>query len=341
MENDRQMPSPSSKQPRMSDIAEAANVSLATVSRVLNLPDKVSEDTRLRVIETIKRLGYVPDMVAGSLVSRRSHVVGVVIPTITNSLFAETTDGLTSAIEAEGYQLMMGSSRYSTEKEAELVRAMISRRVDAIVLTGTTHEPATHEMLRRAGFPVFEMWNLTDDPIDTVVGFSNFEAARQMTLYLAQKGYRKIGYLGGLTENNDRTQGREAGYQAAISALGHQSDRIVRSEFDFRSGAAALLELLRQHPDTDAVFAASDVLAAGVVFECQRQGWTIPGRIALAGLDDSIIASELNPPLTTVRLPRYEMGARIGHEIIARLRDHAPGERIIDLGFEIIERSSA
>lgn len=324
----------------MSDIAEAANVSLATVSRVLNSPEKVADETRQRVLETIDRLGYVPDLVAGSLVSRRSQIVGVIIPTITNSLFAETIDGLTSALEAEGYQLMMGSNRYCIKREAELVHAMISRRVDAIVLTGTTHDPLTHALLRRADLPVIEMWTLSDTPIDTVVGFSNFEAARQMTLYLADKGYRRIGFLGGLTELNDRTQGRELGYQAAMRALGRDTDRIMRCEFDFRSGAAALLELLERYPDTDAVFAASDVLAAGVVFECQRQGWSIPGRIGLAGLDDSILAAELTPPLTTVRLPRYEMGVRIGQEILARLRDAAPRNRIIDLGFQIIERAS-
>lgn len=334
------MSQPANRPSRMSDIAEAAGVSLATVSRVLNTPNLVAETTRLRVLQAVERLGYVPDRLAGSLVSRRSYVVGVVIPTITNSLFAETIDGLSSTLESEGYQLMMGSSRYNPEREAELVRMMISRRVDAMVLTGTTHDATTRKILERAALPVFEMWNLTDTPIDTVVGFSNFEAARQMTLYLADKGYRQIGYLGGLTTLNDRTQEREAGYVAALGERAMGPARIVRSEFDFRSGAAALRELLRLYPDVDAIFAASDVLAAGAMFECQRQGWAVPGRFGLAGLDDSVIAAELNPPITTVRLPRYEMGARIGKELLARLRDPDVGERHIDLGFQIVERFS-
>lgn len=329
------------RQLRMSDIADAAGVSLATVSRVLSAPGKVTEETRARVIATVDRLGYVPDRVAGSLVSKRSHVVAVVIPTITNSLFAETVNGLETTLEASGYQLMIGSSHYSPEKEAELVRMMLSRRVDAVVLTGTTHLESTRTMLQRSDLPVFEMWNLTDDPIDTVVGFSNYKAGHAMTSYLAGRGYRRIAYLGGLTDRNDRTSSREDGYRAALEELGLGPAHVLRRPFDFRSGADGLRELLVADPGIDAVFAASDVLAAGAVFECQRQGWPIPGRVAVAGLDDSLLAAELHPSLTTVRLPRYEMGVRIGRELLGRFEQTGTGAKQIDLGFEIIERDSA
>lgn len=331
------------RQFRMRDIAQQAGVSLVTVSRVLNQPEKVARATRERVLKVIHEHDYIPDMLAGSMASRRSFAVGVIVPTITNSLFADTIDGLSSVLEPAGYQLMIGSSRYDPVREGALVRTMLSRRVDALVLTGTTHDPDAHKLLASARLPVFEMWNLTPSPIDTVIGFSNFEAARQMALWLHGQGYRCIGYLGGLTEKNDRTTDREAGFLAAMDEIGDDAadGRIVRAPFDFPSGGTGIRALKQQCPGIDAAFAASDVLAVGAVLECQRQNWQVPQQLAIAGLDDSIIAAQLTPSLTTVRLPRYEIGRRIGEEFLARVNGRAAGPRQIDLGFEIVPRESA
>lgn len=327
----------------MRDIAAQAGVSLVTVSRVLNQPEKVTSETRERVQAVISQLNYIPNMVAGSMASRRSFAVGVIIPTITNSLFADTIDGLSSTLEPAGYQLIIGSSRYDPAREGALVRTMISRRVDSLVLTGTTHVLETTELLAHCGVPVFEMWNLTPTPIDTVIGFSNREAARQMTLYLHQRGYRRIGYLGGLTCHNDRTSDREAGFLEAMLEIGDEryAERIFRAKFDFPSGSSGILALKSRFPEIDAVFAASDVLAVGAVLECHRQGWRVPDDIAIAGLDDSVIASQLTPSLTTVRLPRYDIGRKIGEQILQRLSGRTVDSQHIDLGFEIVPRESA
>lgn len=328
---------------RMSDIARAAGVSVVTVSRSLNHPDKVSSETRKRVIDAMERTGYVPDQVAGSLVTRRSHAIGLVIPTVTNSLFADTIEGISDVMEPRGYQLMIGSSRYDPEVEQALVRTFLSRRADAIILTGVTHTPFTRRLLEHSGVPVVEMWNLCDDPIDTLVGFSNFEAARQMTLYLGQRGYRNIAFMGGDTADNDRTTHRELGYLAALDDLGLQSRQewIERGAFDVRNGARGLHRLLDRCPEVDAVFTASDVLALGAIFECMRQGWAVPDRVAIAGLDDSVIAKEVVPALTTVRIPRHKIGLRIGEILLNRLEGRETAAERVDLGFEIIRRDSA
>lgn len=333
----------SSNHVKMRDIADQAGVSVVTVSRVINHPEKVAPETRLRVQEVIKQFNYIPDMLAGSMASRRSFAVGVIIPTITNSLFADTIDGLFSEIEPAGYQLMIGSSRYDPAREAALVRTMISRRVDSIVLTGTTHFRETTDLLVRSGIPVFEIWNLTNHPIDTVIGFSNSAAAKQMTLHLHERGYRQIGYLGGLTLHNDRTADREAGFLEAMHEIGDDNgaEHIFRAEFDFPSGSAGILALKSRHPDIDAVFAASDVLAVGAMLECHRQGWQVPKDIAIAGLDDSVIASQLTPALTTVKLPRYEIGRQTGEQLLARLSGEPCTKKHFDLGFEIVLRDSA
>jgi len=330
--------------PKMVDVALAAGVSPITISRTLKTPEKVSPQTREKVKKAMDAVGYIPNLVAGSLASTRSQIIGIVVPTITNSLFADTVEGLTNVIRPQKYHILIGSSRYDINEEEDIVRAFLGQRVEAMVLTGITHSAVTQRMLRQSQTPVVEMWAMTENPIDTVIGFSNFEAARQMTNYLIKRGYSHIAYLGGLTKNNDRTSQRQAGYEAAIrqAGLAYPDGYIRPTAFDFKEGGRAIRSLLDAHPEIDAVFAASDVLAVGAIQECLRQGWSVPERIAIAGLDDSIIAAELFPPLTTVRIPRYQIGEVIGNELLRRLTSpDAQVNQVIDLGFEIIKRVSA
>ena len=328
----------------MVDVALAAGVSTITISRAIKTPDKVSPDTRKKVKAAMDALGYIPNLVAGSLASTHSHVIGIVVPTITNSLFADTVEGLTNVIRPHNFHILIGSSRYDIEEEEDIVRAFLGQRVEAMVLTGDTHSKATRKMLLQTNTPVVEMWTMTKNPIDMVIGFSNFEAARQMTNYLITSGYQYIAYLGGLIKNNDRTSQRLAGYNDAINEAGLAYPETYKcsSAFDFKEGGRAIRSLLEAHPEIDAVFAASDVLAVGAIQECLRQGWSVPERIAIAGLDDSIIAAVLVPPLTTVRIPRYKIGEVIGKKLLRRLR--GPRDEtsdIVDLGFEIVKRASA
>ncbi len=327
----------------MSDVALMAGVSPITVSRTLLTPDKVAPKTKRRIEKAIEKCGYLPNRVAGSLAANRSHTVGVIVPTISNSLFADTIQGINDLLERHGYHVFLGTSNYDISEEESLVSAFLARRPDAMVLTGTTHSPKTRRLLKRAGIPVVEMWNITRRPIDTVIGFSNFRAAHDMTSYLASRGYRNIGFLGGITKNNDRTRDRERGYLAALARLQLPvaEGRLVRTRFDFHNGGVAIAELLSRDPQLDAVFAASDILAIGAILECNRRGWAVPGRIAIAGLDDSPLGRELTPRLTTVRIPRYQIGTVVGEHLIGRLRGQADSRKVVDLGFEIVKRESA
>jgi LacI family gluconate utilization system Gnt-I transcriptional repressor len=218
----------------------------------------------------------------------------------------------------------------------------LARRPDAIVLTGYTHTQSAVQMIRAAHIPVIEMWNLTKRPLDTIVGFSNYEAARAMTLYLGKRGYRRIGYIGGLTLDNDRTQMREAGYRDALAELGLPLDTnaMLSVPFEYEAGADALVELLRRRPDVDAVFAAGDILAIGVLLECIRRGWRVPKRLAVAGFDDAKLSNRIVPPLTTVRVPRYEIGRTVGQVLLHRVAGARTIGPVVDLGFEIVERNS-
>jgi LacI family gluconate utilization system Gnt-I transcriptional repressor len=331
------------RRPRLLDVANAAGVSTMTVVRVLRDPQKVAKATRERVRRVLDKTGYVPDLVARGLASNRTSLVAAVIPLLTNSLIAEIMQGLTDALAPADYHLLIGASGFSAPEEETLVRAFLSRRVDAIYLTGIIHTSDTVRMLKRAGIPVVEGGNLTERPIDMVVGYSNVKAASDVTRHLIKAGYRKIGYIGAHPQDNDRARDRRAGYELAFKAARRAVDPslCVETTLDIDAGAQAMGELLGRHPDVRAVFCSADAIAVGALYECQRRKLAIPRRIAIAGFDDTPIAAQVVPSLTTLRVPRYYIGQRAGEMIRDRLAGKPVKERVIDIGYEFVQRESA
>jgi LacI family gluconate utilization system Gnt-I transcriptional repressor len=327
----------------MQDVARRAKVSVITVSRVLREPEKVAEDTRARVLAAIQAIGYVPNLVARSLKSQRSGIVAAIIPSVTHSIVAEVVRGMTEVLNQKGLHLLLGDSGFSPEEEEALVSAFLARRPDAMYLTGTTHTRGTRRMLAAARIPVVETGNLTATPIDMVVGYSNFEAARAMTHALVAGGRRAIGYIGQRgREFIDRVQDRHSGYVAALRdrALTPIDALEVEVELSHRGGAAGVAELLSRRRDVDAFFCTSDVIAIGALFECQRRRIAVPRRIAIAGMDDQEIASQCVPALSTMRMPRYEMG-RHAATLLCRVLDGEPVRtKSTDLGFEVVLRET-
>jgi LacI family transcriptional regulator, gluconate utilization system Gnt-I transcriptional repressor len=325
----------------MEDVAREAKVARVTVSRVLNEPDKVKPTTRKVVLEAIRRLGYVPDRVAGSLASRRSGVIGAIVPSLSNAWFADTMDGLAETLAESGFQLMLGQSRYRLEEEEALAESFIGRRVDALVLTGVHHMPSLVQRLRQIKLPVVETWELTTDPIDCVVGFSNFSAGKAVGEHLWRSGRRHIGFIGA---HEKRAVQRLEGLQDSLQKHGASelNVELVEPPSAIHDGSAKLGLLLERCPDLDAVFCSNDTLAVGALFECQKRHRAVPNRLAIVGFSDLPIASACIPSLTTVRVPARNIGVAAGHALLKRLT--TPNEasaQAIDLGFELITRESA
>ena len=314
-----------------------------TVVRVLREPAKVADATRARVEQVIRDMGYVPDLIARGLASNRSGMIAAIIPVLTNSLIAEIMQGLTDALVPQGFHLLLGASGFSSAEEESLVRAFLSRRVDAVYLSGVAHTPETVRMLKRAAIPVVEGGNLTDDPIDMVVGFSNVDASRAITAYLIGRRYRSIGYIGAFPADNDRARDRRQGFEIAMRRAHRVVDPrlCVETTLDIDSGARAMATLLDRGPDVRAVFCSADALAVGALYECQRRGRSIPDDIAIAGFDDIPIAGQVVPALTTIRVPRYDIGQRAGRMLCDRLAGRRVRARIVDAGFELVPRASA
>jgi LacI family gluconate utilization system Gnt-I transcriptional repressor len=329
--------------PRLVDVARIARLSPITVSRALREPQKVSTEARARVAAAVAETGYVPDLVASSLTSRRTRLVGLVIPTITASIYASTVAGMSAVLRARQFEALIGDSGYALDGEEKLVAAFLGRRVDGIVLSNVLHTGATRRLLERARVPVVETGNLTTDPIDMVVGFSNHAAAHAMLRHLAGLGHRTIGFIGAVTDGNPQAAGRRRAYDEAVDAyaLTRASTLGVECPSDLGAGAQALLQIGERHPDVTAIFAASEVRAIGALLECQRRGWKVPARIAIAGFNDAGMGAWLVPALTTVRIPREEIGRRAAQMILDRLEGRVVAQPTVDVGFELIVRESA
>ncbi len=327
---------------RMADVARQAGVSPMTVSRALRNPEQVSEETRRRIDAAISRTGYLPNRIAGSLASNRSNVVGLIVPSIRNSLFADTIQGISDVLRRNGYHLMIADSGHDLADEEALIAALLAQRVCGIVLHNTKHTAQACRIIRQAGVPVVETGNLVSRPLDMIVSYSNFQASRAMTLHLVRLGYRTIGFVSLVTRNNDRAKERRKGYFAAIEESGLTPDPTLALEVPpgLASGAEALVRLVEHHRRLDAVFFAGDVLAVGAIFECQRRGWAVPGRVAIASFDDLDLLRHVLPSVTALRLPRYEIGRRSAEVLLDRIAGRSSEPIAIDLGFEIVQRES-
>lgn len=353
--------------PRMIDVARRAGVGTITVSRVLRTPERVSPEVRERVRDAIAATGYVPNFAAGTLKSQRSRMVAAIVPTLRNTIFAETAEGLADGLRAHGYQLLLASSGYSLDAEEEILRNLLGQQPVAVVLTGTQHTVGVRTLLGGLGIPVVETWDLSADPIDLVVGFSNLEAARRMTLALAARGHRRIAFAGTPPSVERRAAQRLDGYRQAMAELGLEPDVVMLEDLGVTidSGARAAAALLARAQPPEAVFFVNDVAAFGAAQVCQRQGVAVPGQLAIAGFGDFEIARAANPPLTTVRIPGERIGRTAARLIVERLavadaagtgragtgsaRDGtgagpdagSDAGHVVDLGFEIVVRESA
>ena len=328
----------------MSDVARAAGVARVTVSRVIGDPDSVAPSTRQLVEEVITRLGYLPNLNAGTLASRRSRIVGAIVPTLSNAWFAETIDGLSTSLADGNYQLLLGQTRYAPDGEERLVDAFLGRRVDAIVLIGTSHSPAVREKLAHAAIPVIECWDMSPRPIDTVVGFSNEAAGLCAADHLAARGCQRLGFIG--SEESRSTQ-RLKGFCEGIEQAGLEAPCIhrVTPPSSIADGIAALDALLAQQPALDGIFCSNDTLAIGVLQACRKQRLEVPGQLAVVGFSDMPIAATSVPPLTSVRVESRQIGEKAGSLLLERLSANGSGDEpktvIFDLGFSLVVRESA
>ncbi len=315
-----------------------------TGSRTLRTPDLVSPATRQKVETAARELKYVPDLAAGALSSKRSGHVAVLLPSLRHSGFLRTVDGLSDTLRANGYHLLIGDCYYSPEEQTELLRLILGRRPEAIVLVSSMDSPEARELLDQAAIPIVETWDWPSDPADMVVGFSQYEAGYALSESLIELGYCNIGFLGGPAHTDPYGEQRRKGHVAALEKAGLRADihvTVSDTPMEIQDGVTGVSSLRRRFPETDALVCATDMTALGALTECQRRGWQVPGELAIAGYGNFDFAPHLTPALTSVKLPSYRMGKQAAELIVAQIDNGTqPADASRNLGFEIIHRQS-
>lgn len=322
------------------DVAMLAGVAPITASRALNTPSQVSDDVLRKVQEAVDRTGYVPNRMAGGLASSKSRLIAAVVPSTVFSVFNETIEALNGALFESGYQLMLGQTGYSSEREELLLESVISRRPDGIFITGIMPPGKARTRLMASGIPVVETWDLTPTPIDMLIGFSHADIGQAVAQYLLSKGNHKYAIV---TADDERAGRRNKAFIETVKA--HKSgDVLVQNVGDLRtlkSGREALKQILLLKPDVDAIFCSSDLLALGVLTEARAQKISVPHQISIMGFGDVPFVEDMIPALTTVKINGAEIGRLAAQCLVDRAQGKAVEQHIVDVGFSIVSRESA
>ncbi|TVZ38187.1 LacI family transcriptional regulator [Alteromonadaceae bacterium 2753L.S.0a.02] len=326
----------------LADVAELAGVSAITVSRVINQPGKVSAQVRGRVEGAIETLGYIPNRSASALASARSGIIGVVIPSLSNSVFNEVLRGIYDVTGPAGFQVLLVDCHYSSLEEERLVRTLLGQAPEGMIISGGDQTEHTRKILQASGVPIVQIMEAVQSPIDMNVGFSHLDAAYDAVSQLIQRGFNRVGFIGARMDT--RAQQRLKGYCNAMQEARFNYENLIITTprpSSVGMGAELFRSLMAQsHGDCDAIFCVNDDLALGALFECQRMHLPVPGSMAICGFNDMEMAALVNPPLSSVRVPRYEMGVQAAQMILQRINGEIPVHYKVDCGYHINMRAS-
>src|SRR6478735_5716696 len=260
IENMSSLISPPGKAATLHDVAREAGVSLITASRALSNPTLVSDKTIERVQQAVTATGYIPNLLAGGLKSKRSLMVAGLVPTIQVPQFLPTVKALTETLDEAGYQLILGQSGYDHSREEKLLNTMLSRRPDGMVITGLVHSPQAREQLKRLGIPVVETWDLGDRPVDMAVGISHAKVGSAIAGVFLSRGWQRFGVA---TGDDHRAMLR---YEAFVATVGREVPTVfVPAPSSLERGRQALAQLLEKDPHIQAVYCSSDGFAHGLM----------------------------------------------------------------------------
>lgn len=337
----RAVPLPGARPDRVTlrDVARLAGVSDISVSRVMRNAPNISDGLRDKVRRAADELGYTPNRVAGALKAAQGNLVAVVLPSMSNEVFPEVLDGIESVLSQHGLCAVLGITKYDPVREVEVVRELLSWSPMGMILTGLNPDPAIARMLAQQPIPVVQIMDVDGTPIQSAVGMSHVGAARAAADHLIDRGYRRPAYIGAWAERPDRSRARRLAFAARVAE--HRCPLvgavIVDEPSSATAGARALETLLARHPDADCVFFANDDLAVGALLHCLKTGIDVPGDLALLGFNGIDLGQALPVRLTSIRTPRYDMGAQAA-EILVSATPQAG--RILDLGFRFSDGQS-
>lgn len=323
-------------------VAARAGVSPITVSRALNRPGVVSASLRAQVQSAVDELGYVQNRVAGALAAAGAPVIPVVVPSLSNAVFIEVIQGVQEVAQRAGYQLLLGNTEYDLDREYTWISTFLGWSPPGLIIAGMRHLERTRTLLKRWGKPVVETMEYGARPLDMNVGLSHYEAGEAMAEHLISRNYREIAFVGCRLKADYRAWQRYKGLDRALGKAGLRRRPAVALEQPSSAllGGQALLDVLAQQPEVDAIFFANDDLAVGAILRAQREGIAVPGRVAIAGFNGLGLAELVMPALTTIVSPRLEIGSTAAQLLLDRIGGQAVRRRRVDVSFKLVARES-
>lgn len=335
------MDQPKTRRATLEDVAKLAGVSLGSASRVITNPSQVKARTREAVLRAAEQLAYVSNGAARALASKRTRTIGAVYPSMMNQAFVESLNALQDTLWTANYQVVLGVHEYVEDREHRVVRAILERGVDGLVLVGTAHDPATFQLIMQRRLPLVMTWQIADVAYGRCVGFNQWKPLFDLTKVVLAKGHKHIAVVCGPLANNDRARQRVAGTVDAMKEAGLElrPDWIVEQPFSIQGGRDAARRLMHGSQRPTVIMCHTDLQALGVMHECARDGFVVPDDISVTGMDDIALAEMASPPLTTIRVPTRRIGMLAAKKIVDMIEERGPVENT-DTPCEIIVRES-
>ena len=334
------------KQSTIKDVAKHANVSIATVSRVINGSSLASAESKRRVLKAIKELGYEPNALARGLVSRKSNTIGVLIPDVSNLFFAEVFRGMEDAVHQHNSNVFICNTDGNKERMLRYIKFLREKQVEGVIFTSEQVSEEYYEALKSLNVPVVLV--ATEDKTFHLpaVKVNDQLAVKDAISYLVRHGHKEIGLISGPLEDSIAGLPRYEGYRSALAEHGipFKDINVAYGDYRFNSGRLALRELLQRNPDISAIFASSDEMAIGSIVEASKLGYQLPEQLSIIGFDNVRVSEMSNPALTTIDQSLYHMGYK-GVDILFEMIE-SPEEKInyegktIYISHKIIERES-
>ena len=305
----------------INQVAKMAGVSTATVSRALNKPDTVSEAVKKKIERIIKKIGYIPNAGARSLMLKRTGSIGVIVPTLDNAIFAQGLEEFQRQLSQSGYQMLVASTNYDPEIENQQMRNLLLQGVEGIAMFGSSQKLELIRLLRTRKLPYIHIGTL-DTPLNGyAAGFDNKKAIQLGVEYLVQVGHRNFGMIAGKTENNDRARDRVDGVVELLKRhrIVLKKESIIEVPYQIQDARIALKKLLQINPKISAVVCGNDVLAIGALLEAQSQGIKIPYQCSILGFDNLELSRHIQPSLSTIHIDAIGMWSKAAHHLMSQI----------------------
>jgi LacI family transcriptional regulator len=305
---------------RLEDVAAHAGVSTATVSRAFNEPEKVNEDVRERVLKAAEEMNWIPNAAGRALASSRTHIAGAIIPTLDNEVFAKQVSAMQAVFSERGYTLFLGCSNYDPEEGHRQVMAMLARGVEALAIVGENHPPELFRALKLAKIPFVVTYSFNPNAPYACVGFDHNAAFQVITRHLIDLGHRKFAAIFQPSQDNDRVAARLAGIREALvdaSIMFDERDCLVGPP-TMEFGAKSFADLMsRGASKPTAVICGNDTIAIGAIAAAGSLNVDVPGTCSITGFDDLMIASQVSPQLTTMRIDNQHIGTLAARQLLS------------------------